>query len=382
MVYRGISALTNQAVEINIQEGKIANINVLHTSSTLPYIAPGFLDMQVNGYHGSDYSLEDFSEDHLKNILASLAASGTTQHVPTLVTRPQEKMLHTLRVISEARRGSADIASAIPGIHLEGPYISSEDGPRGAHDAAYIRDPDLREFEQWQQAADGKIAMVTVAPERQSALDFIHYLTVSGVVAAIGHTAADPVLIRQAVAAGVRLSTHLGNGSHALLPRLRNYLWEQLAADELMASIISDGFHLPSSVIKVITRTKGLDKLILVSDGALLGGFNPGIYQWGSLDVQVFADGHLGLPGTDFLAGAAHLLDWDLAHFVNMTGYNLASTLPLCTTNPAKLLNVAPNFGTFEIGAPANLVLFTFQPGEKRLMILKTIRAGKEIFVR
>ena len=155
-----------------------------------------------------------------------------------------------------------------------------------------------------------------------------------------------------------------------------------MAADELMASIISDGFHLPSSVIKVITRTKGLDKLILVSDGALLGGFNPGIYQWGSLDVQVFADGHLGLPGTDFLAGAAHLLDWDLAHFMNMTGYNLASTLPLCTTNPAKLLNVAPNFGTFEIGAPANLVLFTFQPGEKRLMILKTIRAGKEIFVR
>lgn len=380
--YQGISALTNQPVDVCVQSGKIIEITPLQTSCELPYIATGFLDMQVNGYKGSDYSLEDFSEEHLQKIIAHLAASGVTQHLPTLVTGPQRRMLQTLGIISAARRHDPDIAAAIPGIHIEGPYISSEDGPRGAHDPAYIRDPDAAEFEQWQEAADGKIALVTVAPEKPGALDFIKYISACGVVAAIGHTAAAPDTIRQAIAVGAGFSTHLGNGSHGFLPRLKNYLWEQLAADELMASIIADGFHLPSSVLKVISRAKGPDKLILVSDVALLGGFEPGVYQWGRLDVQVFADGHLGLPGTEFLAGAAHLLDWDIAHFMKATGYDLAATLPLCTTNPAKMLKSAENLGTFASGAPANLVLFTFQPGDERLTILKTIRAGKEIFVK
>lgn len=382
MHYQGISAFTNQPVNVCVQTGKIVEIMPLQTSSELPYIAPGFFDVQVNGYKGSDYSLEDFSEEHLNKIIAHLAASGVTQHLPTLVTGPQERILQTLRIISAARRHSADIAAAIPGIHIEGPYISSEDGPRGAHDPAYIRDPDAAEFEQWQEAADGKIALVTVAPERRGSLDFIKHISACGVAAAIGHTAANPDTIRQAITAGARLSTHLGNGSHGFLPRLKNYLWEQLAADELMASIIADGFHLPPSVLKVISRAKGLDRLILVSDAALLGGCVPGIYQWGRLDVQVFEDGHLGLPGTEFLAGAAHLLDWDIAHFMNATGCDLASTLPLCTTNPAKILKAAEPLGAFTIGAPANLVLFTFQPGDERLTIEKTIRAGKEIFAK
>lgn len=382
MHYQGISAFTNQPVDVRIHAGKIVEITPLQPSSELPYIAPGFFDVQVNGYKGSDYSLEDFSEEHLQKIIAHLAASGVTQHLPTLVTGPQERMLQTLRIISAARRHSADIAAAIPGIHIEGPYISPEDGPRGAHDLAYIRDPDAAEFDQWQKAADGKIALVTIAPEKPGAFDFIKQITACGVAAAIGHTAAEPTTIRQAIAAGARLSTHLGNGSHGLLPRLKNYLWEQLAADELMASIIADGFHLPSSMLKVISRAKGLDKLILVSDAALLGGFDPGIYQWGRLDVQVFADGHLGLPGTEFLAGAAHLLDWDIPHFMKATGYDLASTLPLCTTNPAKILKRAENLGAFAVGAPANLVLFTFRPGDERLTIEKTIRAGKEIFAK
>jgi len=380
MRYQGISVFTKHAVEISIQHDTISEIKRIAPSDGLPYISPGFLDMQVNGYHGSDYSLEDFSGKHLHNIMISLAASGTTQHIPTIVTSPQKRMVKTLQSISTARANSPDIAAAIPGIHLEGPYISSEDGPRGAHDPAYVRDPDFVEFQEWQKAADGKIALITLAPERKGALEFIKKITAAGVIAAIGHTAAEPEIIQKAVAAGARFSTHLGNGSHAHIPRLKNYLWEQLAADELMAGIIADGFHLPPSVVKVILRAKGLDRLILVSDAALLGGFTPGIYQWGNLDVQVFKDGHLGLPGTEFLAGAGHLLDRDIAHFMNITAYGPDSTIPLCATNPAKLLGLAKHVGTLETGAPADLVLFTFHPGEERLNILKTIRGGKEIF--
>lgn len=382
MNYRGISVFTEQPVEIVIHNDKITEIHQLNVSAELPYIAPGFLDMQVNGYNGSDYSLEDFSTEHLKRIISHLAVSGTTQHVPTIVTSPQERILKTLRIITEACENSPDIAAAIPAIHLEGPYISSEDGPRGAHDPAYIRNPDFSEFEEWQETARGKIAIITVAPEKEGMIDFIEKVTASGVVVAIGHTAATPEQIRAAVAAGASLSTHLGNGSHGLIPRLNNYIWEQLASDDLIAGIITDGFHLPQSVVNVIVRTKGMDRLILVSDVALLGGSAPGVYKWGNLDVQVFEDGHLGLAGTSFLAGAGHLLDWDIAHFIHFTNADLASTIPLCTTNPANILKLEENFGKLEVGAPANLVLFTSQPGDNRLNIVKTIRAGKEIFTK
>src|SRR5262249_48229077 len=120
------------------------------------------------------------------------------------------------------------------------------------------------EFQRWQEAAEGLIRLVTLAPERQGALEFIEKLAEAGIVAALGHTGADPETIRDAVQAGATLSTHLGNGAHNMLRRHPNYLWEQLAEDRLMASIIADGHHLPASVVKCMARVKGADRLILV----------------------------------------------------------------------------------------------------------------------
>jgi N-acetylglucosamine-6-phosphate deacetylase len=215
-----------------------------------------------------------------------------------------------------------------------------------------------------------------------------------GITTAIGHTTATKEQLRAAVDAGARISTHLGNGSHPRIPRLHNYIWEQLAEDRLAAGIISDGFHLPESVLKVFTRVKGLDRLILVSDLALPAGCRPGIHRKGNIDVQVFEDGHLGLPESEILAGAGHLLDWDIPHFAEATGLSLGEIIPLVTTNPARLLGLEPDYGTLRPGAPANLVLFRNgqsafgQPGAggrpdtpgSRLQILKTIRAGKTVY--
>ncbi len=380
MIYKGRSVFTGEPIQIATRDARIAAIIPLPGLQDLPYISPGFIDMQVNGYKGSDYSLENFSPQHLRNILHETACSGVTQHIPTLVSSPQQRIVNTLKVIAQQRADNPDVASAIPGIHIEGPYLSPEDGPRGAHDPAVIRDPDIAEFEAWQEAADGAISMVTLAPERQGALEFIQHISKAGVIAAIGHSAAQPERIREAISAGARYSTHLGNGSHAKLPRLRNYLWEQLAAEELTAGIIADGFHLPASVVKTIARTKGLQRLILVSDAALLGGMPPGIHQWGNLDVQVHDDGHLGMAGTSFLAGAGHLLNWDIVQFMRFTGYSLADTIQLCTTNPAALLGLPPDSATLQAGAPANLTLFTKRPDAQSLHIICTIRNGIEVY--
>jgi len=161
MKVRGISVFNRKPIEVEIKGGFIKNINLLPESEqNLSYISPGFFDLQVNGYKGSDYSLEDFSEEHLRNIIISLATSGTTQHIPTIVSSPKERILKNLKTISKAINISPDIKQAVPGIHIEGPFISSEEGPRGCHDPIFIRDPDFEEFRQWQEAAEGRILVV------------------------------------------------------------------------------------------------------------------------------------------------------------------------------------------------------------------------------
>jgi N-acetylglucosamine-6-phosphate deacetylase len=296
---------------------------------------------------------------------------------------PHKRLLRNLSLTAETMEKRAVVKAGIAGFHLEGPFISCEDGPRGAHDRKYTCPPDFSLFQEWQEAARGLIKLITLAPELPGAIDFIRKAVNSGIKVAIGHTAASPEDIQAAVEAGASCSTHLGNGSHSQIPRLKNYIWEQMAADSLWAGIICDGFHLPPSVVKVINRAKQPERLILVSDAALLGGYKPGLYKWGDLDVEVFADGHLGLPGTSALAGAAHLLDWDIAHYMEFTGASLKDTISLCTVQPARFLglNTAEYTGIVP-GNSANLVLFDFVPGDRRLRIRQTFLGGHNIFKR
>lgn len=249
MGYAGYNVLNGQAIEIEIKHNRIAKINKIETNDGLPFLSPGFLDMQVNGYKAIDYRMEGLSENHINKIIHYLDATGTTHHLPTIVTTADDCLLANLKTISNAIKNSEVIAEAIAGIHIEGPYLSAEDGPRGAHDSVYIRDPDFEEFQEWQETAGGHIRIITLAPERKGAIDFIRMVVSTGVIVSIGHTSADGSCIRDAIRAGAIMTTHLGNGSHGMLPRLKNYIWEQLAAEELTASIICDGFHLPESVV-------------------------------------------------------------------------------------------------------------------------------------
>lgn len=382
----GIDLVSGAPIEVRIVEGRLSNPRRVELecddSRGLPFIFRGFVDMQVNGFKGRDYSMDGLETRHILDIIYSLAASGTTRHVPTIVTNARERIVSNLKTIVRARRESEIAKAAIVGCHIEGPFISSEDGPRGAHDGRYIRDPDFYEFIEWQESAEGLIRVVTVAPERKGCLGFIESVTKTGTLVAIGHSAADPSLIREAVAAGASLSTHLGNGSHATLPRLRNYIWEQLASDELRAGLIADGFHLPASVVKVIARAKGLDKLFLISDAAMPAGLEPGRHAWGNMEVELHADGHISLAGTEFLAGAGQLLDWDIPAFMRFSGASLAESVGLCYDNPIAILGLGLPTGPIATGEEATLSLFHHEPGAERLRVQKTVVAGRELFSR
>lgn len=380
VVLSGRSITSGKGATLTIGGGRILHVAECDLPPDAPYISRGFFDIQVNGYAGMDYSAPGLRTQDVHGIIASLAASGTTQHLPTIVTSPADRMLRNLRIIARAIESSPEAAAAIPGLHIEGPYISSEDGPRGAHDAAYVRDPSLEEFAQWQDASGGRIRLITVAPERKGALEFIQAVSAQKVIVGIGHTAASPEGIRDAVAAGARFSTHLGNGCQGMLPRLRNHIWEQLADDRLHAGIISDGYHLPAAVAKVFWRAKGPQRIVLVSDVATMGGRPPGLYKWGNVNVEVYPDGHLGLAGTEYLAGAGHLLDRCVGQFVKFADVGLEEAIRLCTVNPWALLSKGSPVESLLQGSPADVTLFNWSSGFDKLNVLRTLLRGKVLF--
>src|SRR5262249_41723291 len=190
--------------------------------------------------------------------ICTLFSTGVTRFFPTVITGAPERMLGALRNLAAARESLPD-GGAMEAFHVEGPHISPEDGPRGAHPAGWVRPPRYYEFQRWQEAAQGHVRLVTLSPEWPGALRYIEQLTREGVVVAIGHTRATREQIHDAVSAGATLSTHLGNGAHAVLPRHPNYIWEQLAEDRLAASFIVDGFHLSDAFLRVALRAKGVE---------------------------------------------------------------------------------------------------------------------------
>jgi N-acetylglucosamine-6-phosphate deacetylase len=243
-----------------------------------------------------------------------------------------------------------------------------------------VRPPKLQEFEEWQAESGGLVGMVTLAPEHEGALEYIRSVASRGVIVALGHTAAQPETIHLAAAAGASLSTHLGNGVSAILPRHPNVLWSQLADDRLTATFIADGFHLPADTLKAMLRAKGRERSILVSDTVALAGMPPGHYEQpvgGAVEVR--EDGRICVAGTPYLAGAGLPLSANVAMAATMAELPLAEALRLATENPGQLVG---GRGRLEIGARADLMLFRWQADQKSLLINRVWLAGQEVFVR
>lgn len=343
-----------------------------------PWISPGWIDLQVNGYEGLDFAHQHASD--VAEVTTRLTADGVTRYLPTITTNSFDVTRAALARIAGALRESSKQAFAIPGIHLEGPYISREDGPRGAHPKMHAREYSWDEFVAWQEAAEGRIRLLTLSPEYPGAAAFIRKVIDAGVVVAIGHTAASGDQIAAAVDAGATLSTHLGNGCHATLPRHPNYLWEQLANDGLMTSLIADGFHLPPATLKSMIRAKGVERCILISDVTSLAGVPPGRYETGLGEVEVLEDGRLVVAGQrTLLAGAALPMEVGVANAMNFAGLSLSEAISLVTANPAKLLGLTPPSFTDGRG---DFVLFNLR-GEcprQRIHILGTIQGGELVY--
>jgi N-acetylglucosamine-6-phosphate deacetylase len=342
-------------------------------------IAPALIDIQLNGYAGVGVKSNDPDPSDLLTMARAVWATGVGSFVPTVTTDSDTRMEGGIRRVRAAVAQDDLFAASVPGIHVEGPYISPDDGPRGAHPLEHVRAPDWDEFQRWQDAADGTIRILTLSPEWDEASAFIEQVADTGVVVAIGHTQASHEQIDAAVSAGATLSTHLGNGAHATLPRHPNYIWSQLAEDRLWASFIADGHHLPAATFKAMLRAKSMERSVLTSDAVRFAGMPAGRYEFGSIAVDLLESGRVQVAGTPYLAGAGDPLVRGVENAVRFAGIPLAAAWRLASANPARLLGL-PDRGSLAAGARADIVRCVWDADACRLDVRETVVAGQVVY--
>lgn len=381
--------MTDDIHGIDVHTGKAMRVRVARTILAVEpepltesiYLSPGWIDLQVNGFAGVDYNDPRTPHPAIERSIDALVSTGVTRCYPTVITGAPEDMRDALANLAAARK-TLPLGEVFDGFHVEGPHISPDDGPRGAHPRRWVRPPDLDEFHRWQEAALGNVRLVTVAPECPAVAGYITALSTMGVAVAIGHTAATAGQIADAVAAGATLSTHLGNGAHAVLPRHPHYIWDQLADDRLAASFIVDGIHLPASFLTVALRAKSPSRAVLVTDASAPAGAGPGRYRLGEQDVHLTAEGRVVLAGSERLAGSSLRMDHAIRNVMRFAGVSLSAAVTMATANPARIGRLPGRQGGIAAGERADLVRFRVSPNGGDIQIEETYVSGQQVFRR
>lgn len=376
---QGLFYLDNKPISVEIHDGKIINITRLPEGSVVPdmYIAPGLIDIQINGFMGVDFADQNLTIEGITKAVKALWKEGVTTFLPTLITADRLSLKNSFSILSKAMTDE-QVGMSIPGFHLEGPYISPVKGFRGAHLEKYIRKPDWNEFLELQEAAKNGIKLITVAPEVEGAIPFIRKCSLDGVVVSLGHHNGNKAEIKNAVDAGASMATHLGNGCANMINRHNNPLWPQLADNRISASIIADGFHLNQEEVQCFYKIKGTNRTILVSDALDLAGLIPGEYIRWERKV-LLTPNVVKFPAENVLAGAASPISSCVSNMMRFTQCKLSDAIQMASSNPARLLGL-DDIGEISIGKRADLILFTIEEGN--IVIQKTIVEGKVVYTK
>jgi N-acetylglucosamine-6-phosphate deacetylase len=303
---------------------------------------PGFVDLQVNGFKGISFSDLDLTEERFVYACKSLIEEGTVAFLPTIITAPLEVYEQNLRLIAKAMRRD-DLKEHILGIHVEGPFISEKDGARGAHNIDWVRKPDNNLLDKLNQWADGRIKMLTISADLERADELCRHAVDLGITVSLGHQLATEGDLERLAKSGARSLTHLGNGLPNILPRHKNPLWAGIANDDLIAMIITDGHHIPPSIIKAVLRTKGISKVVVVSDAAPIAGLPPGRYKTLGNDVILDESGFLHNPEKGHLVGSSATMLDCINYLASLDLLNQEDLLKVGFYNPLKLIDIDPS---------------------------------------
>lgn len=373
----GILYSDNSKVSIETSNGKISKLNQLslkHKSQNL-ILAPGLIDVQINGYMGVDFSGPDLTIEGVRKATKALWKVGVTSYFPTIITSDIERIKKNFAILALARK-DPEIGKSIAGFHLEGPYISPINGFRGAHLEKYIKLPNWNEFQEIQKAAENGIKLITVAPELEGVIPFIRKCVDTGVVVALGHHNGTVSDIQMAVDAGAKMATHLGNGCANEINRHHNPLWPQLSDDRITPSIIADGFHLTKEEVRTFYKVKGVNKIILVSDALDLAGLPVGEYMRGERTL-LLTPNVVKLPKENVLAGAASPISKCVGVIMDYTQCELKDAIQMASTNPAAMF-LLKDLGEIELGKRGDIIQFSMDNNE--MVIHKTFVEGELVY--
>jgi N-acetylglucosamine-6-phosphate deacetylase len=312
-------------------------------------LAPGFVDLQVNGCYGADFV--DASPQQWDALTTRLLETGVTALLPTFITAPVGELAAALRRTRQVLRELPDRPRArVLGVHLEGPFLSEQ--RRGAHDPSWLRDPTAADVHELLDAGEGLLRLVTLAPEREAALDAVRSLVAAGVVVSVGHSDATAAQVEAAADAGARMVTHLFNAQRPLLHREPGVVGQALADERLTSGLILDLHHVSAQAAR-IAFAAAPGRVVLVTDAAAPAGMPPGRYALGGQPV-VLAEGSPPLREDGTIAGSALRLDDAVANAVRL-GVDLATAVAAASTVPADLVG-RPDLGRIAPGASADLV--------------------------
>jgi N-acetylglucosamine-6-phosphate deacetylase len=308
----------------------------------LMFTVPGFVDVQVNGFLGVDFSQDNLTEENFIRVSKALLARGTAGFLATVITSSEETYKRNLPIIAKAMK-SPELQGRVLGIHAEGPFISDKPGAVGAHNPAWVKKPDIEFFKQMQEWAEGNIRILTIAAESENSEKLTEYAVSQGVAVSLGHQLANYEDLERCAAAGATLLTHLGNGIPNEINRHHNPIWSAMACDALTAMIITDGHHLPPTVIKSIIKAKGLDDTVIVSDASPIAGMPPGVYETLGNRAVLEENGLLHNPEKKCLVGSSATV-MECANFLSSLGFLTPEEIyQVAFVNPLKAIGISPD---------------------------------------
>jgi N-acetylglucosamine-6-phosphate deacetylase len=297
----------------------------------------GFVDLQVNGFLGVDFSSPALTEADFVRACRALFAQGTVAFLPTVITSSLDTYARNLPLMADVM-GREEFRGRLLGFHIEGPFISRVPGAVGAHNPTYVRDPDVALLGQLLAWADGRVRLLTLAAELPGAEDLTRCAVERGIAVSVGHSLFTTADLDRLANAGATALTHFGNGIPNMLPRHDNPLWAGLAHDAYTAMLITDGHHLPASVIKTAVRVKRADRLIVVSDASPVAGLPPGRYHFLDNDAILEPSGRFYNPEKQCLVGSSATMAQCMVHLTSLgelTGDELAR---VGQENPLRLI--------------------------------------------
>ncbi len=358
-----------ESAELVVEDGIIREIRKIDEEN-LPIVMPGFFDIHTHGGGGIDVNHLESVED-VEKLSLFYASHGVTSVQLSLVTDTEENMTRLCSLLAEASERELPGAE-VTGIHMEGPFLSDE--YKGSMPSSLIVDPDPELFERYCTAGRGHIRYITLAPERKGALDFISQIRRMGIVVSMGHSSAEYETALEAIRCGVTSSTHTFNAMKLFHMHRPAISGAALESDEVYAEIISDGFHLHPGAVRLILKTKGLDKVVAITDSIMAAGLPDGDYKLGVNDVVVTngdAKLHNGVR-----AGSTLTLDKALRNLMAFTGKGPEDLWRLLSGNQAKMLGLEDR-GEIATGKRADLVVL-----DEKYEVVETIRKGKTIYRR